>query len=166
MWCSRGRGWLCNAGGCDVGGFLNVLLWWVYFVMLRPESRGTHDHIWLSQIRDSPNLKGQVPVFISLRNRVARLYPQALGSRFAPFRQAPIVFKVTPGHGPRGKHSPSIAVKAFTAPLHSNGRGAHNTENIFLLLLYACMFRALHSNGRCWQSRCLAKVYTSQYEDQ
>jgi hypothetical protein len=31
------------------------------------------------QIRDSPNLKGQVPVFISPRNRVARLYPQALG---------------------------------------------------------------------------------------
>jgi hypothetical protein len=34
------------------------------------------------QIRDSPNLEGQVPVFISLRNRVAQLYPQALGSLF------------------------------------------------------------------------------------
>jgi hypothetical protein len=31
----------------------------------------THDHILLSQIRDSPNLEGQVPVFISLRNRAA-----------------------------------------------------------------------------------------------
>jgi hypothetical protein len=31
-------------------------------------------HILLSQIRDSPKLEGQVPVFISLRNRVARLY--------------------------------------------------------------------------------------------
>jgi hypothetical protein len=30
----------------------------------------------------SPNLEGQVPVFISLRNRVAQLYPQALGSLF------------------------------------------------------------------------------------
>jgi hypothetical protein len=29
---------------------------------------------------DSPNLEGQVTVFISLRNRVAQLYPQALGS--------------------------------------------------------------------------------------
>jgi hypothetical protein len=28
------------------------------------ESRGTHDHILLSQIRDSPKLEGQVPVFI------------------------------------------------------------------------------------------------------
>jgi hypothetical protein len=43
-------------------------------------SRGTHDHILLSQIRDSPNLEGQVPVFISPRNRVAQLYPQALCS--------------------------------------------------------------------------------------
>jgi hypothetical protein len=42
------------------------------------ESRGTRDHILLSQIRDSPNLEGQVPVFISPRNRVAQLYPQAL----------------------------------------------------------------------------------------
>jgi hypothetical protein len=37
-------------------------------------------HILLSQIRDSSNLEGQVPVFISPRNRVAQLYPRALGS--------------------------------------------------------------------------------------
>jgi hypothetical protein len=35
-----------------------------------------------SQIRDSPNLEGQVPVFISPSHRVARLYPPALGSLF------------------------------------------------------------------------------------
>jgi hypothetical protein len=46
------------------------------------ESRGTRDHILLSQIRDSPNLEDQVPVFIYPRNRVARLYPQSLGSLF------------------------------------------------------------------------------------
>jgi hypothetical protein len=40
------------------------------------ESHGTHDHILLSQIRDSPNLEGYVPVFISPRNSVAQLYPQ------------------------------------------------------------------------------------------
>jgi hypothetical protein len=33
-------------------------------------------------IWDSPNLEGQVPVFISPRNRVAQLYPQALGSLY------------------------------------------------------------------------------------
>jgi hypothetical protein len=30
-------------------------------VILESESRGTKDHILLSQIRDSPNLEGQVP---------------------------------------------------------------------------------------------------------
>jgi hypothetical protein len=34
----------------------------------------------LSQIRNFPNLKGPVPIFISPRNRVAQLHPQALGS--------------------------------------------------------------------------------------
>jgi hypothetical protein len=43
---------------------------------------GTHDHIFLSQIRDSPNLEDKVPVFVSTRNRVARLYLQALGTPF------------------------------------------------------------------------------------
>jgi hypothetical protein len=38
-------------------------------------------NILLSQIRDSPNLQDQVPIFISARNRVAQLYPQALGSQ-------------------------------------------------------------------------------------
>jgi hypothetical protein len=66
------RGWVC----------LQLLLALASAVILRSGSRGTHDHILLSQIRDSPNLEGQVPVFISLRNRVAQLYPQALGSLF------------------------------------------------------------------------------------
>jgi hypothetical protein len=38
-------------------------------VILGSKSRGTHD-ILLSQIRDSSNLAGQVPVFISPRNRI------------------------------------------------------------------------------------------------
>jgi hypothetical protein len=33
-------------------------------------------------IWDSPNLEGQVPVFIAPRNRVAQLYPLALGSLY------------------------------------------------------------------------------------
>jgi hypothetical protein len=51
-------------------------------VILGSETRRTRDHTLLSQIRDSPNLEGQVPVFISPRKRVAQLYPQALGSLF------------------------------------------------------------------------------------
>jgi hypothetical protein len=51
-------------------------------VILRSESHGTHGHILLSQVRDSPNLEGQVPVFTSPGNRVAQLYPQELSSLF------------------------------------------------------------------------------------
>jgi hypothetical protein len=61
---------------------LQLLLVLASAVILRSESRGTHDHILLSQIVDSPNLEDQVPVFISPRNRVARLYPQALSYLF------------------------------------------------------------------------------------
>jgi hypothetical protein len=46
---------------------------------------GTHYHILLSQIRDCPNLEGQVPVFISPMNRETHLYPQELGSLFVAF---------------------------------------------------------------------------------
>jgi hypothetical protein len=51
-------------------------------VILRSESRETHGHILLSQVRDFSNTEDQVPVFISRKNRVAQLYPQALGSIF------------------------------------------------------------------------------------
>jgi hypothetical protein len=64
---------------------LQLLLFLASAVILRFESHGTHDHILLSQIPDSPNLEGQVPVFISPRNRVDRLYPQALGSLFVAY---------------------------------------------------------------------------------
>jgi hypothetical protein len=40
----------------------------------------THDQILLSQIRDSPNIEGQIRVFISPRNRVAQLYPPSLAT--------------------------------------------------------------------------------------
>jgi hypothetical protein len=51
-------------------------------VILVSESRGTRKYVLLSQSRDSSNLEGQVPVFISPRNRVTRLHPQALDSLF------------------------------------------------------------------------------------
>jgi hypothetical protein len=65
------RGWVCR---------LQLLLVLASIFILRSESRGTHDHILLPQIWDFPNLEGQVHVFISPGNRVARFYPQALGS--------------------------------------------------------------------------------------
>jgi hypothetical protein len=61
---------------------LQLLLVLASAFILGSQSRRTHDHILLSQIRDSPNLEGQVPLFIFSRNRMTRLYPQALGSFF------------------------------------------------------------------------------------
>jgi hypothetical protein len=46
------------------------------------ESCRTHNHTLYCLIWDSPNLEGQVPVFISPRNRLAQLCPRALGSLY------------------------------------------------------------------------------------
>jgi hypothetical protein len=74
----------CGAHCPTRGGVrhLQLLLVLASVVILGSESRGTHDPVLLSQIRDSPNLEDQVPVFISPRKRVAQLYPQTLGSFF------------------------------------------------------------------------------------
>jgi hypothetical protein len=65
---------------------LQLLLVFASTDILGSGPRGTRDHSLLSQIRGSHNLEGHVPVFISPRNRMAQLYPQALGSLFvAPY---------------------------------------------------------------------------------
>jgi hypothetical protein len=82
-WCgalSLTRGRVCR---------LQLLLVLASAVILGSESRGTRDHILLSLIWDSPNLEGQVPVFISPRRRVAQLYSQALGSLFVASYDSP-----------------------------------------------------------------------------
>jgi hypothetical protein len=56
--------------------YLLLLLAFVSTVMLRSESRGTHDYILLPQIQDSPNPVGQVPVFTSLSNRCTNYNPR------------------------------------------------------------------------------------------
>jgi hypothetical protein len=76
-------------------------------VILRSESVGTHDHILLSQIRDSPNLEGQVPAFISPRNRVGPVIPPGTGFPFLRLlRPAGLRWKYStpPPHG-----NPSIS---------------------------------------------------------
>jgi hypothetical protein len=61
---------------------LQLLLVLANAVILRSESLGTHHRNLEPQIRDFLYLEGQVPVFISPRNRVAQLYTQPLGSLF------------------------------------------------------------------------------------
>jgi hypothetical protein len=67
------RGYVCH---------LHLLLVLASIVILRSKSSWAQDEILLSQIWDFPNLEGHVPIFIAPRNRVAKLYPQALGSLF------------------------------------------------------------------------------------
>jgi hypothetical protein len=76
------RGWVCR---------LQLLLALASAVIPRSESRGTHDHILLSQIRDSPNLEGQVPY----------LYPPGTGwpgcnpRNWVPFSSPPTTRRAT-----------------------------------------------------------------------
>jgi hypothetical protein len=43
----------------------------------------------------------------------------------------------------------------FNSPLHNNYRGEDYIEHTVLILLHACMLRALPTNDRCLQSHCL-----------
>jgi hypothetical protein len=67
------RRWVCH---------LQLVLALASIVVLESKSHGTHDHILLSHIRDTPSVEGQVPLSISSRNRMAQLHPQALSSLF------------------------------------------------------------------------------------
>jgi hypothetical protein len=64
---------------------LQLLLVLSSAVILGSEPRGTHDHILLSQIPDSPNLEGQVPVFIP----PGRWWPSFTPRHWVPFSSPP-----------------------------------------------------------------------------
>jgi hypothetical protein len=76
------RGWVYR---------LQLLLVLASAVSLRSQSNGTHDHILLSQIQDSVNLEGQVPVFISPRERWPGYTPRHL----VPFPSPPTTRRAT-----------------------------------------------------------------------
>jgi hypothetical protein len=82
------RWWVCG---------LQLLLVFASSVILRIEFRGAHDHNLLSRIRDSPNLEGQVSVFIS------------------PHEQGDPVLFIWAGGGPTENTASSIVACWFTA---------------------------------------------------
>jgi hypothetical protein len=103
---------------------LQLLLVLASAVILRSESRGTHDHI-----RDSPNMEGQVPVFISPRNRLGRLYPQAVRSLFIASYDFRIFFHVNGrGNSLRWPHNTLYPQSLALTSLTSGGRsvGGYN----------------------------------------
>jgi hypothetical protein len=70
---------------------LQLLLVLASAVILGSESRLTRDHILLSQIRDSPNLEGQVRVFISPRKG----WPSYTPRHWVPFSSHPTTRRAT-----------------------------------------------------------------------
>jgi hypothetical protein len=115
------RGWICS---------LQLLLGLASALILRSGSRGTHNHILLSQIWDSPSLEGQVPYLYppgtgwpgyTPRHLVPFLSPpttrratveafEPASTRATKFTEliSPTVVVLTYGHGSHGKHRSSI----------------------------------------------------------
>jgi hypothetical protein len=131
-------------------------------VIFASESCGAHDHILLPQIRDSPNLEGQIPVFMSFRNRAAQLYPLALCSLLVisydsqsymevfglPQRLNRMVLFITSWHWPLGKHrSPHL--------LHSCVRVCWGDHVIAT--------EPSSNNSRCFQSHPLATAVSAGF---
>jgi hypothetical protein len=75
-------GWVCS---------LQLLLALASAAILKCDSHGTRDHILLSQIRDSPNLEGQVPVFISPGTK----WPNYTPRHWVPFSSPPMTRRPT-----------------------------------------------------------------------
>jgi hypothetical protein len=70
------RGWVCR---------LQLLLVFASEVIPGSESLGTHDHILLPQIRVSPDLEGQIPVFTSPETG----WPGYTPRHWVPFSSSP-----------------------------------------------------------------------------
>jgi hypothetical protein len=138
-------------------------------VILGSEPRGIHDHILLSQIRDSPNLEGQVPVFLSSRSRVAWLYNQALGS-------LSVTSNDSQGYG--GGIGPRLYTGLHSWPRTSIGSRWHgpNTKHRFQRFLHFRVTCSLVGNVfidplprtgsgviLCFRSLCLATAASFNY---
>jgi hypothetical protein len=57
------RGWVC---------ILKLLLRFASTVIIGPEAHAIHDHILLSQIWKSPDLEGQIAMYMAPRNRATQ----------------------------------------------------------------------------------------------
>jgi hypothetical protein len=135
---------------------LQLLLVIASAFILRSKFLGTHDHIVLSQIRDSPNLEGQVRVFLSPRKTVAYLHPHALDPFLFPPRTRRSTVEVFEPASTRG-------LQLLTGPGYNTS--APNAKKMSLLLLLYSLVTVntclsaepLLSNG-CFIVACFAVV--------
>jgi hypothetical protein len=125
-------------------------------VIVRSESRGTHDYILLSQIRDSPNLEGQVPVFISPKNRVAS--PRHWVSFSLPPTTRRATVKVFDPASTRDISSLTCLVRArFVAFVIPHRK--HRHQRLFCCCVFICCIavtRLFDDVSACLLCRCLA----------
>jgi hypothetical protein len=132
---------------------LHSLLVLASAVILGSESRGTHNHILLSLIRDSHNLEGQDLVIIFPRNRVAQLYHPGTGFPFRRFlRLAGLQWRYS-NLPPRGVHYNIQLVQLITP------RNAQRRKRLF----HYCCILLLPSKQACLRSRYLAMAYNPLY---
>jgi hypothetical protein len=96
-------------------------------VILRFDSLGTRNHILLSQIRDSTNLEGQVPVFICPRNRLAQ-FPLRRLLRLAGLRWR---YSSLPPHG---------GIMSSNCIEYLIRRGRHRKHRVQQFLYCVCVY--------------------------
>jgi hypothetical protein len=117
----------------------------------------------------SANLERQVPLFISTKNRVAQLYPMALGSLFVASYESQ-----GSGGGIRPRLHTGIyhshikhLFQQFCCCVSQLPHGPRR-EHFFPVSLWVRVRNLLPSNRRCLQSHCVATdlhatIYTSIY---
>jgi hypothetical protein len=112
---------------------LQLLLVLASAVILGSDSRGTHDHILLFQIQYSPNLEGQVPVFI----------PQEQGGRVIPPRHwdgRSVGWLNCCWLSPTPSFLASVSSRSMTSSWSSlYNLGTDRTENTFQQLFCCCV---------------------------
>jgi hypothetical protein len=121
------REWVCR---------LQLLLVLASGVILRSESRGTHDHILLSQIRHSSNLEDQVPVFISPQEEGGPVIPPGVGFLF---------LRILPLAGLRWKGVTYRRVSDWWTDLLHLCTQLVTTRNTALSLIYTLYSSLLHT---------------------
>jgi hypothetical protein len=122
-------------------------------VILRFESRRTHDHILMSHLRLS-NLEGQFPIFISRRNSLARWY-QALG--WSPVKKSMSHYdRQSVGQSVlvSGAHLRPATNLTILPTYNFSARTSRKHRSSVLPLLQAWLLQILPSIGRCIQSYC------------
>jgi hypothetical protein len=146
-----------------MGLVLQLLLILASAVILGSESRGTHDHLLLSQIRGLHNFKGQVPVFISSGKGWRSYTPRHLVIFSSPpttrratvevFERFCLSFRNPSARTAPQKHS-SFTVwcipsrgNVFTQMFHSNGCKRHNS------------YRDNSSTVACWHYLATAFIW-------